>query len=452
MLAVVVSRADEASMRIGEALREVGDLERTEDDSLPAEAGGGTVHRTDRLELRTVADRHLDLVRPAEAFDDPDLLVFASKHAGETGPLLTAHHTGNYGPADHGGSDYALARACPNAHARVLDALSTHAPNAYEVGMEATHHGPTDVGAPSMFVEVGSGPEEWADPAAAEAVARAILDLRGVAPVSSTPTAAAAPARHLVGFGGGHYAPRFERLTRETNWAVGHVAPDWGLDAMCDASAPPARAVIEAAFEHSEARYALLDGDHPDVAETVADLGYAVVTETWLRETDGVRLDVVERLEAEVAPVAEGLRFGTPAVGADGGDRVVSPPPDLLAAANDVDASAVRAGVADRALAFVTAENGTRLAGPVVLPESTASDAVIEVLVAVLRTGYDEVRREDDVVEARRDRFDPDRAADLGVPEGPAFGRLASGTPVEVDGREIDPASVHVEEVDRFEL
>jgi ribonuclease Z len=42
----------------------------------------------------------------------------------------------------------------------------------------------------------------------------------------------------------------------------------------------------------------------------------------------------------------------------------------------------------------------------------------------------------------RLGRFNPDRARELGVPEGPAWGSLHRGQPVTVEGRTVDPADV----------
>src|SRR6056297_2219923 len=180
MLGIVVSRADSASEHVGDHLLDLADWSLETDETRADADGGGTVYRTDGIELREFDDLHLHLDGVGSVFDaDLELLVFASRHSGETGPLLTAHHTGNFGPADHGGEPNALARACPNAHDAVLDALREHAPEGYEVGMECTHHGPSTVGVPSMFVEVGSAEPQWEDETACRAVAEAILDLRG---------------------------------------------------------------------------------------------------------------------------------------------------------------------------------------------------------------------------------------------------------------------------------
>jgi len=454
MLGIVVSRADDASVHIGEHLLDLADWDRLADTSRADADGGGVVYRTEGAVLREFDALHLHTERAAEAFGEITLLVFASKHAGETGPLLTAHHTGNVGPADHGGEPDTLARACPNAHARVLAALADHAPEGYEVGMECTHHGPTDVGAPSMFVEVGSSQAEWDDPEAARAVARAILGLRGVAPDREPEDGKGDDShrRHLVGIGGGHYAPRFERVVRETDWAVGHVAADWGLAALGDPDAPESRTVLDALFTESRAAHALVDGDRPAIEDVVADLGYRAVSETWVRETDGVALGLVRAVEREVATVEEGLRFGEPAVDHAGEFVVVDPPVELLDEARGIDREATRARFRRVALAFDTDQGGTRVTGPAVLADPDDREALVDGLAAVLRERYDSVERAEGAILARKVAFDPDRARTLGVPEGPKFGRLAAGDPVEVDGEEIPPEAVREERERRFPI
>jgi len=459
MLAVVVSEADSASAHIGDHLLAVDDWAEHEDSTRPDGDGGGTVYRTDSVELREFDDLHLNVDGVGDVFgrvdgeDErvaPDLLVFASRHAGETDALLTAHHTGNFGPAEYGGETGEFARACPNAHRRVVEALETHAPPGYEVGMECTHHGPTDVGVPSMFVEVGSDEPQWEDPDAARAVARAILALRNVDPDAPGENGT---RRQLVGFGGGHYAPRFERIVRETDWAVGHVGADWCLNAMGDPDAN--RDVLDRAFAASEADYAVLESDRPTLAETIEALGYTVVGETWVRETTGVPLALVETVEESLGEVNEGVRFGERAVAYEGdasdGDLDVVPlPADLLTEAQGIDQRAARDAVERATVAFETTEGGNRVAGRAVVAADHDGETLVDELVGVLEQGYDAAEREDDTVVARETAFDPDRARTLGVTEGPKLGKLAEGEPVTVGGDEIDPSAVHVEREHRF--
>jgi len=451
MLAIVISRADDASVTIGEQLLEVAEWAESVDERRPDADGGGTVYRTDGAELREFEGRHLELEDVADAFDEPDLLLFASKHAGETGELLTAHHTGNFGKAEYGGESGQFARAAPNAHRTVIESLVEHAPEEYDVGMECTHHGPTDVGVPSMFVEVGSAEPQWRDPAAAQAVARAILDLRDTAADTARENG---HRRQLVGFGGGHYVPRFERVVRETDWAVGHIGADWCLDALDDFAGDGGQSerVLERVFTESGARYALVTGDHPDLVERIESLGYRVVDERFLRETTGVPLEFVDTAEAAVEPVDAGLRFGDQAAGDVDDWRVVSLPGELLAEATGIDPDAVHSWFEANTLAFGTEQRGTVVTGPAVLGAETERAAVVDALADVLRERYDSVERDGDELRAREQRFDPSLADTLGIPEGPKYGQLSAGQSVEVDGREIDPETVHSERIRRFTL
>lgn len=459
MIAIVVSRADRASTHIGEQLLAAAEWDERVDEERPDEAGGGTYYRRPGFELREFADLHIELSDPTPAFggpdEEPDLLAFVSRHSGETGALLTAHFTGNFGPAEYGGRDGELARAAPAAQKRLVESFERHAPEGYEVGIEGTHHGPSETAVPSLFVELGSGDAQWDDPDGARAVAEAVLDLAGTGPDL---IGADGRPRHVVGFGGGHYAPRFTRIVAETAWAVGHVGVDWQL---AELGAPAANAAtIERAFERSRADLAVVDGDRPDLVATVEDLGHRVVSETWVREVGDRPLALVAALEAAVGPVDDGLRFGERSVPVDRGDdadaireRVaVRPlPAALLERAQGVDADAARAAVEAHTLAFDTEQAGTRAAGDAAFAEPADREALVAALADVLRDAYAAVSVEADAVVAREEAFDPSLAAKLGVPEGPKFGRLASGEAVSVDGREIPPEAVRREREVRFE-
>ncbi|PSQ16180.1 hypothetical protein BRD00_11980 [Halobacteriales archaeon QS_8_69_26] len=457
MIAIVVSEADRASEHIGEHLLDLADWESRTDDSRPPADGGGTYHVTDGFEMRTFEALHLHLEGAATAFDggsageddrgdavtgdEPDLLVFASRHSGETGPLLTAHVTGNFADAEFGGEPRSLAEAPPNAVAAVVPALAEHAPEGYDVGVECTHHGPSHVGCPSMFVEVGSAEPQWEDPEAARAVARAILDLRDVDPRGR---------RAVVGFGGGHYAPRFTRVVRETPWAVGHVAADWALDAMGDPGTDDNRAVVREAFDRSGAERALLDGDHPDLAAAIEAEGYEVVSETWIREVGDRPLDLVASVEGALGSVAEGVRFGDRVPGDPEGVRTVALPAELLGEAQGTDPDATRSTVEAHAVAFGTRDGGTRAEGRAAFADPGDYDALVDDLAGILRDEYGSVDREEGAVVAVETAFVPELAREAGVREGPAFGRLADGQSVEVEGRTVHPEEVHRERERRF--
>ena len=462
MIGIVVSRADEASTHLGEQLRAVGEWTAHEDESRADGDGGGTYYTTDGFELREFDTIHIELDDPAPAFstpDDLDFIVFVSRHAGDTGRLLTAHVTGNFGPAEYGGAAGSFARAAPGAHKAVVEALGEHAPDDYEVGIECTHHGPTACSVPSMFVELGSGETQWQDADAARAIAKAVLDLGGVA-ADHRPDGVD-ESRHVVGFGGGHYTPRCERIVVDTDWAVGHIGSDWQLEAMGDPAAN--RDVIDAAFAASNAELAVVDGEKPDLERVIDDLGYRVVSETWLRTVGTRQLAVVDAAEATLSTVAAGLRFGD-VVGSDGdADRVantdptetwtvVSLPDDLIGAANGIDTEATLAAVTEATIAYETTEGATLPAGRALVAEAEAFDHLIDRLAELLATEYESVEQTAEGVVCRDTGFDPGKAETLGVPEGPKFGRLAAGETVTVNGREITPESVESDRVERFSI
>ena len=467
-IAVVVSEADRASEHIAERLLADGDWETHDDDTRPPAAGGDTVHRsTDTaipIELRTFESLHLEIDAPAEAFDaDPRFVVFASRHSGDTGRLLTCHFTGNFGDAEYGGADRSFAPTAPGVQRDLVAAFDAYAPDGYDVAVECTHHGPTDVSVPSIFAELGSDESAWDDPDGARAVARAIRSLATDAVTGEPATAAVGETpRHLLGVGGGHYAPRFERVLRETAWGVGHVASTWQLSELSD----PADHVdtLQRAVAASDAVAVLAGQDGDEAAAALADAGVRVVSETWVRAVGDRPLSLVEACESALCPVAEGLRFGAVRETAF---ETVALPTELLAAARRVDPDATRRAVFDRAVAVVTEENGNRVGDRAALPVSDPSaaagddtddgppaayDAVVDGLVELLREAHDSVDRRAEAVVVERATFDPAAARTLGVPEGPKFGKLADGEPVTVDGETITPETVQRREREQFPI
>ncbi|MFB6114545.1 MAG: D-aminoacyl-tRNA deacylase [Halodesulfurarchaeum sp.] len=430
MIGIVVSTADEASVNIGEELRSIERWETVEEG----------VFRRDGFELREFEDLHLNLTGVASSFSDPEYVVVASRHSGETGPLLSAHFTGNFGNAEYGGSDRELSTPCPGALSRVLEALDANAPPEYDVCMECTHHGPTDFGTPGLFVELGSGEEQWRDRAGARAVAKSILELEDVGPETD---------RTLVGFGGNHYASKATRIVRETEFGMGHVAADWSLDAMGDPV--DNRDLLESMFEKSTATCAVLDGDYPELEAVIRELGYRIVGERWVRETSGVDPSLLSDLEVALGSVGDGLRFGD--VDPDGGSfLVIDLPKELIEECQGIDRGATLDAIAKSTIAFQTRENGNRVGERAAVGDREAYDRFVESCLSILEREYEVVRREGETIHAERSTFDPDRAADLGVPEGPKFGMLASGEPVSVDGETIYPEEVETRENRQFSV
>ncbi len=188
-----------------------------------------------------------------------DLFIFASTHRSESGiPCLTAHTPGNWGRADLGGAPRTLARAAPNLLKRVLQKTNARAQEeklGWTVCAEVTHHGPT-LNTPSLFVEIGSTENEWKNETAGRIVADSIMhalddDTRFDCAIfeeqkcafarQASSSARRCPffakrkigsANCAFGVGGTHYAPAFTKIILESEIALGHILPKYGVDGV----------------------------------------------------------------------------------------------------------------------------------------------------------------------------------------------------------------------------
>jgi len=179
----------------------------------------------------------------SEMLPEADLFIVASRHKSESGtPSLTVHPPGNYLAAEAGGNKKQLAIAPALYLSDAFHLLQENPLAGYEVCLEVTHHGPTSLHAPIMFVEVGSTEKEWRDLDACRAAAKTIDRILNNEP-KDIPAA--------IGFGGGHYCRKFS-LVRE--YALGHICPKYNLmhldnamlDEMINKTIPaPSYALIE---------------------------------------------------------------------------------------------------------------------------------------------------------------------------------------------------------------
>ncbi len=208
---VVASKKDPAALNIASCLSHEYGFDRS------AEYPDPRITRKDDVLLARVEDESI-YAESVDALARTTTVIFASKHTSEKSePCLTVHCTGNVlNEAPYGGRPRSLALAEPNRVRSALLSLSESREELdlqYMVSLEATHHGPTELQVPCMFVEIGSSAREWEDPIAAKAVAHAIW-AAATRPSDGIPS---------VGFGGGHYSWKHTEAVVKGRFALGHI-------------------------------------------------------------------------------------------------------------------------------------------------------------------------------------------------------------------------------------
>ena len=153
-----------------------------------------------------------------------DGYVFLSKHASESGKLaLTCHSTGNFGDAKFGGFPRQVAIPHPHLQKSYMKRLWEERKNfsEFEITIEATHHGPTALSKPTLFIEIGTTEKEWTDKQLCESVAK-IIRAEMSEPQKKFDVA--------ICFGGTHYPYKFNKELLEGDFALGTIIPKHSLE------------------------------------------------------------------------------------------------------------------------------------------------------------------------------------------------------------------------------
>ena len=201
------------------------------------DAAGSNMAKFLSKEMTKVGDlfhgKYYDLViipTPAISADwleekyDYDGFVFLSKHAAESGVLaLTCHSTGNFSEAKFGGNDRQIAVPHPYLQKAYLQTLKKNQSqfSEFQITIEATHHGPTALTKPCLFIEIGTTEKQWNDVLLCNSVASLVHQVM-TQPVKESPVA--------ICFGGTHYPSKFTNELLDGTYSLGTVIPKHALD------------------------------------------------------------------------------------------------------------------------------------------------------------------------------------------------------------------------------
>ena len=153
-----------------------------------------------------------------------DACVFLSRHAAESGRLaLTCHCTGNFNEALFGGNPKQIAIPYPEFQKQYLKVLWERRREfeKFQIILEATHHGPTSLAIPSVFVEVGTTLDQWNDTLLCARVADAVME---------TYRREMPKVPRAICFGGTHYPEKFTKMVLQGEYALGTIVPKHSLE------------------------------------------------------------------------------------------------------------------------------------------------------------------------------------------------------------------------------
>jgi D-aminoacyl-tRNA deacylase len=224
---VISSEKDPAGSNIKQRLIESFGFRATESnyDSSPVYTFENILLASSMQEIINIGS-DLDTNFPTGKEDDLQY-IFVSKHRAESRvPSLTAHFPGNFSSNDFGGSPGEISKYSPSLlkhYMLALNSLKVEIPSQYEITLEATHHGPTSLQRPSMFVELGSTPDQWGDRKAATCIAKALI--KSLKDDSQYEKCA-------IALGGTHYPEKFNKVIFESEIALGVIVPKYALESL----------------------------------------------------------------------------------------------------------------------------------------------------------------------------------------------------------------------------
>ena len=182
----------------------------------------GDVYNGKNFDLAIISSPSISADWLEEKFDY-DGYIFLSKHAAESGILaLTCHNTGNFSDANFGGNNRQVSIPHPYIQKSYIQNLwnARSKFSEFQITIEATHHGPTALNKPALFIEIGTTEKEWNDVNLCNSIGQMIVDVMK-RQQKSYPIA--------ICFGGTHYSEKFTNELIHGKYSLGTVIPKHAL-------------------------------------------------------------------------------------------------------------------------------------------------------------------------------------------------------------------------------
>ena len=223
-IVIVASEQDIASKNIGHKILELGHFKKVERIApYPTYQEGNNyfVWHDKKLVEEDVTD--------LDTYFQPELYLFVFRHLGKGLSRLTVHPVGNFtlpkpdSKVPYRGLPHHIAYTNPaymKEALKFMHHLNQERNLNYSVSYEVTHHTPTELKAPVMFLEIGDTEVNHNDEKAIVAVAETALHLLNTTPPSCT---------NCIAIGGDHYAERFTRRALNGEYGFGHFIAGYAL-------------------------------------------------------------------------------------------------------------------------------------------------------------------------------------------------------------------------------
>ena len=235
---LVASKSDTASMTLYDAMMRLDGWSKpftiTSGDYYIHECGSVYLLVIDQIHIR--ADNIDLLFKKQTGLSVYDILILSRHVSRSNTPAMTLHAIGipgilPYGEEGISGGKNGLLVPPSKYFASLFRRMNTLARKKkldadFDLTLETTHHGPI-LTTPTLYIEIGSTEDEWGREDIADCWAEVISDV--LVMFGSKSVYFNSDLDVMIGFGGGHYAPRHKAVILNSEINVGHIIANYSL-------------------------------------------------------------------------------------------------------------------------------------------------------------------------------------------------------------------------------